>query len=81
MDFYIPEVGGDLVSTVALDCVLLWRALGDLEAIFWVDGVGAISRTGDFAAVETVAQDAASTLTGHLIADRAAVASSRSHLG
>lgn len=55
MEFYIPEVGSDLVSTVALDCVLLWCSLGDLEAIFWVDGVGAISRTGDFAAVETVA--------------------------
>jgi hypothetical protein len=55
MEFYIPEVGSDLVSTVALDCVLLWCSLGDLEAIFWVDRVGAISRTSDFAAVETVA--------------------------
>jgi hypothetical protein len=50
-------MGSNLVSAVALHCVLLWRALGDLEAIFRVDGVGGVSGSGDFATVKAMAEN------------------------
>ena len=54
---YIPEHGSDIISTVALDRVCLWRTLGDLEALVRVDGVGGVGGSCDLAAVKAVAED------------------------
>ena len=52
----IPEVGADDVAAVGLALVHLGRALGDLEVVTRVDGIGAVGRAAHLAAVEAVAE-------------------------
>jgi hypothetical protein len=60
---YTPEVGDDLVSAVGHLLVLLWGALGDLEAVLGEDGVAGVGAATDFATVDAMAEDLC--LSGH----------------
>jgi hypothetical protein len=94
---YEPEKGRDLASAVGRLLMLLWSSLGDLEPILAVESIARIGRSGDLAAVVTVAKDLyrllalsqlveitaylCLTVTLHLIADISTHTSSDRHVG
>lgn len=73
------EHGRDFITTLSLDCVWLWGAFGNLEAVFWEDAVGGVGATSNLTAVVAMAKDVTLTVASHLVTNVTTEASSYGH--